>query len=111
MSKSWKRSFWHSFPMKSFLFALALFVSVVFTGCGGPEAPALETGKACTVQFRRDALGAAANLPVSPTTHSINGAATCVMGTLKRATGEWVVIEKNAKEIWIPRSVILLIEQ
>ena len=107
----WKRSLWHSSTMKSFIYALALFVPVVFTGCGGPEAPVLQTGKACTVQFRRDALGAAANLPVSPTTHNINGAETCVMGTLKRATAEWVVIEKNAKEIWVPRSVILLIEQ
>ena len=108
--------------MKSFFrpcsLALALVFAVVCTGCdrmnsgvGNAEAPALQTGKACTVQFRRDALGAAANLPVSPTTHSINGAETCVMGTLKRATAEWVVIEKNAKEIWIPKSVILLIEQ
>lgn len=111
MAESWKRSLWHSFPMKSFILVLALFVSVVFTGCDRAEAPALETGKDCTVQFRRDALGAAANLPVSPTTHSINGAETCVMGTLKRATAEWVVLERNGKEIWIPKSVILLIEQ
>lgn len=97
--------------MKSFIYALALFIPVVFTGCGGPEAPALQTGKACTVQFRRDALGAGANLPVPPMTHSMNGADTSVEGTLKRVTAEWLVIEKNGKEIWIPKGVILLIEQ
>jgi hypothetical protein len=97
--------------MKSFILALALLVSVVFTGCGGPEAPALQTGKDCTVQFRRDALGAAANNPVPPMVNRMNGAETCAMGTLKRASAEWVVIEKHGKEIWIPRSVILLIEQ
>ena len=101
--------------MKSFILTLALLGSVVFSGCGKqdvpPDVPALQVGKACTVQFRRDALGAAANIPVSPTTHNINGAETCVMGTLKRAMAEWVVLERNGKEIWIPKSVILLIEQ
>ncbi len=111
MSVSWTSILWHSFPMKSFIFTLALLGSVVFTGCGKQDVPALQVGKACTVQFRRDALGAAANTPVPPMVNRMNGAETCAMGTLKRATAEWVVIEKNGKEIWIPRSVILLIEQ
>ena len=44
-------------------------------------------------------------------TSGINGAETSIMGTLKRATAEWVVIEKSGDEIWIPKSVILLIQQ
>ncbi|MBN1805059.1 MAG: hypothetical protein JW837_07400 [Sedimentisphaerales bacterium] len=70
-----------------------------------------KAGACCTVQFRRDALGASANLPVPPTTDSINGAGVCVGGKFSKMNEEWVVITKdNSREIWIPRSVILLIE-
>ena len=71
----------------------------------------LEVGKVCTIQFRRDALGAAASNPVPPMTHSYNGADTNVQGKIKRVTNEWVVIEQDAGEIWIPKAVILLIKQ
>ena len=68
-------------------------------------------GKPCTIQFRRDALGAGASLPISPMTGGINGADTSIAGTLKRATAEWVVVEKSGDDISIPKSVILLIQQ
>ncbi len=97
--------------MKSFILALALLGSVVFTGCGKQDVPALQVGKACTIQFRRDALGAASHNPVPPTTNNMNGADTSIDGTLKRATAEWVVIDRKGRELWIPKSVILLIEQ
>lgn len=97
--------------MKSFSLAFALLVSVVFSGCEKQDVPALQAGKACKIQFRRDALGAGANLPISPTTDNMNGADTSVAGTLKRTTAEWIVIEGKRGEIWIPKSVILLIEQ
>ena len=38
---------------------------------GGLSSPLL--GKLCTIKFRRDALGAAASLPVAPLTGNING--------------------------------------
>lgn len=79
--------------------------------CDRSEGPSLEVGKFCTIQFRRDALGAAASTPVPPTTDSFNGADTNVQGKLKRTTKEWVVIEHGAGEMWIPKSVILLIKQ
>jgi hypothetical protein len=69
-------------------------------------------GKTCIVQFRRDALGAGAALPIPPMTSGINGAETCISGTLKRSSSDWVVIEgKDGHEIVIPTAVILLIEQ
>src|SRR5438876_9984327 len=40
-------------------------------------------GKNCTVQFRRDALGAASISPVPPLTGSCNGAETAIGGKLK----------------------------
>lgn len=44
-------------------------------------------------------------------TGSINGAETSITGTLKRASADWVVIEKSGDVIWVPKSVILLIQQ
>ena len=74
-------------------------------GSGGPP-----LGENCTVQFRRDALGSAANLPVSPLTGSINGAETCVIGKLRSFSGEWVVVERAADTLWIPKAVVLLVQ-
>ena len=70
-----------------------------------------KAGAYCTVQFRRDALGASADLPVPPTTGSINGAEVCVSGKFSKMNEDWVVLtEGNGGEIWIPRSMILLIK-
>ena len=89
----------------------ALLASVLLSGCDQQDAPTLQTGKPCTIQFRRDALGAGASLPISPMTGGINGAYTSISGTLKRVTAEWVVIEQNGDEISVPKSVVLLIQQ
>lgn len=67
-------------------------------------------GKNVRVQFRRDALGAAASLPVPPTTGEINGAATCVVGKLTKAEGNGIVIGPEERPKWIPREVILFVE-
>ncbi len=93
--------------------AAALIVSMFLSGCDRNEGPSLIVGKYCKIQFRRDALGAAASVPVPPTTDSFNGANTAIGGNVKRTTGEWVVLESSGSngEIWIPKSVILLIEQ
>jgi hypothetical protein len=74
---------------------------------GPPDPP---HSKPCTIQFRRDALGAAAANPVPPLSDTINGADTSISGTLKHSSAEWAVLERNGQEVWIPKSVILLIQ-
>ena len=76
---------------------------------GGTSEPPI--GKVCTVQFRRgDALGSGANLPLSPFTNGINGAETSVVGKLRNATDQWIVVERDGSNVWIPKSAILLIQ-
>jgi hypothetical protein len=50
-------------------------------------------GKDCKVQFKRNALGAGADLPVSPQTDSINGAKTSCVGTLRTVTQNCLLLE------------------
>jgi hypothetical protein len=85
----------------------------LLTGCGKPApdpAKAL-VGKHVTIQFRRDALGGAATLPVSPFTTNINGADTSASGKVERVEGNWLVIKRGGNLAWIPREVILAIEE
>ena len=68
-------------------------------------------GKGCTVQFRRDALGAAADIPVSPTTGEINGASVTVAGTLSQVSDRWVVIrDHKGGEFVVARESVLMLE-
>lgn len=67
-----------------------------------------DQGSHCTVQFRRDYLGSSRELPVAPTTSSINGAEVSVSGRFLRSDEEWIVLTNSNQELWIPRSVILL---
>lgn len=48
-------------------------------------------------------------MPVPPMTDNINGADTSISGTLKSSTGEWIVLDRNGSEIWIPKAAVLLI--
>jgi hypothetical protein len=86
---------------------------LLLTGCGEePVAGTPTIGKTCTVQFRRDALGAAMNLPVNPTTGSINGAEVMISGTIVDVTPEWIVLDSGRENLrtYVPRSVILLLD-
>src|SRR6185436_14020736 len=97
---------------------------VLLTGCDDAHAAATigkrdpPLGRDCIVQFRRDFLGTARDIPVSPTLGSINGAETCVRGKLVVVTDEWIVLSYTVpvaakpieREFWIPRSVVLLLE-
>lgn len=74
------------------------------------ESIELPVGANCTIQFRRDALGANMSNPISPTTGSINGAEVSVHGQLKGINDDWVVITNGAREIWVPRDMVLLIQ-
>lgn len=104
--------------MKALLITLAcvnaLAATLFLTGCdkatataGSPNPP---LGKTCTIQFRRDALGAGASGPSSPMAGNINGAQVAISGTLKSTSGEWVILDVNGRETWIPKAVILLIQ-
>ncbi|MHC4293161.1 MAG: hypothetical protein ACYSTX_02615 [Planctomycetota bacterium] len=92
---------------------------LVLVGCENkkPDTPSatsqisLEKGAICTVQFRRDALGAGSELPVPPMMGVINGAEVNFSGIFSHMNEDWVVlIDSNKSEIWIPRNVILLIK-
>lgn len=99
-----------------FLGAASIAVALIISGVndskaafGGERTPPI--GKDCVVQFRRDALGAAAALPVSPLTGSINGAETTVSGKLAMVGSEWVVVTRNiGGDLWIPKTSVLLIQ-
>ncbi len=78
------------------------------TGSLGSLSPPI--GKTCTIQFRRDALGAGSELPISPMTSNVNGAETAITGTLQSANDQWIVLTASGKEIWVPRAVILLVQ-
>jgi hypothetical protein len=102
-----------TFPLLAFL-----------AGCGSDDIAAESTralrskvGYYCTVQFRRDALGAAAASGIPPTTGSMNGASVELTGLLKDVKGDYLVIETprpgdptKKNEYWVPRHSILLLE-
>jgi hypothetical protein len=67
-------------------------------------------GETVRVQFRRDALGAAATLPISPNTSTINGAETTLIGKLIEVHSSSIVIEEADRQKWIPREVILFVQ-
>jgi len=89
----------------------ALILSIfVAAGCERKGHNVPKRGSYCTVQFRRDTLGAAADLLVPPTSNMHNGAETCVTGKFSRMDEDWVILTEGKDETWIPRSVILLIK-
>jgi hypothetical protein len=86
---------------------LALALIPLLSACSGNP----PGGKEATIQFRRgDSLGGGGNLPVSPTTNSINGATVSLSGKIIKIEADWVVVETKQEEIWIPKSAILLIQ-
>ncbi len=88
-------------------------LAALASGCGSPPAEASplagKIGAQCSVQFRRNALGAAANVPVPPTTDAFNGAEVKVVGKLTRVSSDWIVISDGTKEYVIPKEAILLL--
>ena len=102
--------------MRAVVVLSVLFVILVI-GCNNAQ-PVSEKhpfadriGKSCIVQFRRgDALGAAGNLPVPPSTGNINGADVKVSGLLRAVSHDWIAIESGDKEYCIPRDSILLVQ-
>lgn len=94
---------------------LGIVFFALLAGCGHqPESPlSANIGDYCTVQFRRDALGAASL--VAPTTGSINGALVAESGRLVKATPDWIVItgvdtQGQKIERAIPTHAILFVQ-
>ena len=71
-----------------------------------------EPGTGCTIQFRRDALGSAGDLPVLPIARIINGtiASISISGELIAIDHEAILISSEQKRFWIPKHSILFIE-
>lgn len=87
--------------------------TLLLTGCDRSTAavhPSPPVGKSCSIQFRRDVLGSGASGPSSPLAGNINGADVAISGTLKSSNGEWVVLDVQGIETWVPKGVILLIQ-
>jgi hypothetical protein len=99
-------------PVAIVICIAALSFMALFAGCDSNSTPMRTppVGKQCTIQFRRDALGAGADMPVPPMTDNINGADTSISGTLKSSTGEWIVLDRNGSEVWVPKTAVLLIK-
>ncbi len=93
-------------PITTLSLLIALCGCGLLSGCasvGGPRA-----GAPCKVQFRRDALGTHRNLPISPMTDGIDGAEVSVNGQFKSMSKDWIVVQDNNGDIWIPRATVLL---
>jgi hypothetical protein len=98
---------------------LVVATLLAFAACsksGGPaESQFLKQhiGEQCVVEFRRDALGSAAPLPVSPKTDSINGADVVQVGKLAAVEGRGLILEETGAQpvkFWIPYPVILSVK-
>jgi hypothetical protein len=89
--------------------ALALSSIVLLSSCSDPSTPTV--GEYITVQLRRDALGAGANLPIEPLTNSFNGATVNVNGELLALNKQWVVVKDGERMHWISRPSVLLLSQ
>ena len=101
----------------NYVLVVALIAGVVALGYWlRPERPLLSEwiGQNIRIQFHRDALGAASNLPISPDTDEINGASTSITGRLVSVSDPEIVIlrsrgNQEARPHWIPRDAILFI--
>jgi hypothetical protein len=103
--------------------AMLAALCLALPGCGTQDSPRpaagglrSKIGYQCTVQFRRDALGAASTIPVPPLTNSMNGADVSLSGKLVDVKGDWLVIERaigtqnQTLETWVPIHSVLLLE-
>ena len=67
-------------------------------------------GKTCTVQFKRNTLGGATNLPVGPRANTINGVEVSIVGKLQAVRNDGIMVLINDKVTWIPMDSILLVQ-
>ena len=91
-------------PVPSLL--IALCASVFLGGCATVGTP--KVGAPCKVQFRRDALGGSSNLPIGPMVDRSDGATVSLNAKYKAMSKDWIVVQDESGDIWIPCSTILL---
>ena len=101
--------------MKCLLPVIAVWATYV-AGCSQPVPDKKDSvvlskwiGQNILIQFRRDALGAGRELPISPDTDEINGASTSIVGKLIAVSETSVVIQRKDDPHWVPRETILFI--
>ena len=81
---------------------------VAVTSPAGGELP---TGRPCTVQFRRDALGMAGPGVLGPQVTTPPARSARLTGTLDRVTEDWLVVRvPEGTTFWIARDAVLLVE-
>ena len=95
--------------------SICLLVALSFSGVGcdgrGSSGPQPPTGSKVTVQFRRDYLGGGgSDGPASATLGLIKENQVALEGKLVRVTDEWVVIDSQGHEQWVPRAAVLYID-
>lgn len=67
-------------------------------------------GKACRVQFRRDALGLVSDAPTPPLSEGLPRRPVYLDGTLTEIGSDGALLQAESGVIWIPWSSVLLIE-
>lgn len=97
------------------LSSFPLVAIMLMAGCSEDSESTLlskRIGSTCTVQFRRDALGSGAQIPVPPFTDTINGAQVSASGTLAKVDSQGILLrmDAQAKELWIPYHALLLVD-
>ena len=97
--------------MKRIWMIAPLLLAVLVCSCSHSHDRYLsgQIGKTCTVQFKRNALGGGAALPVPPMTDGINGAEVSLSGTLQSVEDRAIVVLSGNKTCWIPKDSILLV--
>jgi hypothetical protein len=105
--------------MRSLTYGVCLALILMLSGCDKESAERVSPseltkwiGKGITVHLRRDALGAATNVPIGPTVDSHNGSRMSMRGELQSvdAAGITLQVSKNAGGLcWVPTEVILCI--
>ena len=83
---------------------------------GAPPNPSIlsrHVGEECVIEYRRDALGAGAALPIGPEVDETNGSQVCTHGKLTDVEREGIVVERAISQttttftFWIPFHAIL----
>ena len=68
------------------------------------------TGQRVIVQFRRDSLGLASQVVLSPTSGGLGGGKSSLTGMLVSVHDDWLVLRIQNGEQWIARDTVLLVE-
>ncbi len=107
--------------MRNLAIGVCVVVLLMLVGCDQEPPEGLSSselakwiGEDITVHFRRDALGAAADLPVSPTVDTHNGVRMSMSGELQSVGPMGIAIQVATTPViqyWIPREAILCIRR